>query len=113
MELKLQKQPVAVCELLLDTVAEYPIECDLLLPDYCPDIVRVLCCRVQASCSDCSAAFCSALACAMRLMLAMLLFCCRLISLVKARRTRACASRSAEACAPRLRKMSSTREALL
>jgi len=55
MELKLQKQPVAVCELLLDTVAEYPIECDLLLPDYCPDIVRVLCCRVQASCSDCSA----------------------------------------------------------
>ncbi|PWM21697.1 MAG: hypothetical protein DBX44_08225 [Oscillospiraceae bacterium] len=55
MELKLEKQPVSVCELLLDTAAEYPIESDLLLPDYCPDIVRILCCRVQTLCTDCSA----------------------------------------------------------
>lgn len=55
MELKLEKQPVSVCELLLDTAAEYPIESDLLLPDYCPDIVRILCCRVQTLCTDCTA----------------------------------------------------------
>ena len=51
MELKLEKQPVSGCELLLDTAAEYPIESDLLLPDYCPDIVRILCCRVQTLCT--------------------------------------------------------------
>lgn len=46
MELKLQKQPVAVCELLLDTVAEYPIECDSCFPTTAP----ILC--------GCSAAVC-------------------------------------------------------
>ena len=54
MELKLKKQPAAVCEPLLDAAAEHPIECDILLPDYCPDIVRVLTCRAQADVTDCA-----------------------------------------------------------
>ena len=53
MELNLHKQSVASCELMLDTAAEHSIECDMLLPDYCPDIVRVLCCRVDTSAVDC------------------------------------------------------------
>lgn len=54
MELNLHRRSVAACELLLDTAAEHPIECDVLLPDYCPDIVRVLCCQVQSAVTDCS-----------------------------------------------------------
>lgn len=46
MQPNLQKKNVSVCEMLLDTAVEYPIECDVLLPDYCPDIVRILSCRV-------------------------------------------------------------------
>ena len=53
MELNLHKQAVASCELMLDSAAEQSIECDMLLPDYCPDIVRVLCCRVDTSAVDC------------------------------------------------------------
>lgn len=53
MELNLHRRSVAACELLLDTAAEHPIECDVLLPDYCPDIVRVLCCQVQSAVTDC------------------------------------------------------------
>ena len=49
MELNLKKEAVASCELLLDSAAEQTIECDVLLPDYCPDIVRVLCCSVDAA----------------------------------------------------------------
>lgn len=47
MELKLHKQPVFISEMLINTTAEQPIECDALLPDYCPDIVRILKCSVQ------------------------------------------------------------------
>ncbi len=54
MELNLHRRSVAACELLLDTAAEHPIECDVLLPDYCPDIVRVLCCQVQSAVTDCA-----------------------------------------------------------
>lgn len=54
MELNLHRRSVAACELLLDTAAEHPIECDVLLPDYCPDIVRVLCCQVQSAVTNCA-----------------------------------------------------------
>ncbi|MFV0496546.1 MAG: DUF3794 domain-containing protein [Candidatus Fimivivens sp.] len=54
MELNLHRRSVAACELVLDTAAEHPIECDVLLPDYCPDIVRVLCCQVQSAVTDCA-----------------------------------------------------------
>ncbi len=52
MELNLKKEAVAACELLLDSAAEQTIECDVLLPDYCPDIVRVLCCSIDAAVTD-------------------------------------------------------------
>lgn len=52
MERNLRKEPVPVCEALLDTALEYPIECEILLPDYCPDIVRVLTCRAQSDVTD-------------------------------------------------------------
>ena len=46
MEIKLTRQPLFINETLLDTTVEQPIECDALLPDYCPDIVRILKCTV-------------------------------------------------------------------
>ncbi len=47
MELKLSRQPLYINEIALDLEVEQPIECDALLPDYCPDIVRILKCSVQ------------------------------------------------------------------
>ena len=47
MELKLSRQPLFINDIVLDTEVEQPIECDALLPDYCPDIVRILKCTVQ------------------------------------------------------------------
>lgn len=46
MELNLHKQAVLVSEVVYDGVSEQPIECDVLLPDYCPDIQRILRCEV-------------------------------------------------------------------
>ncbi len=47
MELKLSRQPFFINEIILDTEAEQAVECDALLPDYCPDILRILKCTVQ------------------------------------------------------------------
>lgn len=47
MELNLRKQPLFISEALIDTTMEQPVECDALLPDYCPDIVRILKCMVS------------------------------------------------------------------
>ena len=52
MELTITRQPIAACEPVLATTAEQPIECDVLLPDYCPDIVRVLCCQAAGVVTD-------------------------------------------------------------
>ncbi|MEM1484886.1 SPOCS domain-containing protein [Oscillospiraceae bacterium PP1C4] len=49
MELNLSKQTVSVNEVIYDGVTEQPIECDVLLPDYCPDIQRILRCEVVPS----------------------------------------------------------------
>ena len=46
MELKLTRQPLFINEPLIDQTVEQPIECDALLPDYCPDIVLILKCSV-------------------------------------------------------------------
>ena len=46
MELTLSKQPVSVMETLYDGVVEQPLECDVLLPDHCPDIQKILRCEV-------------------------------------------------------------------
>ena len=47
MEYKLKKDRIAVCEIAFDSFTELPVESDLLLPDYCPDIVKVLKCQAR------------------------------------------------------------------
>ncbi|MEF9852767.1 MAG: DUF3794 domain-containing protein [Hydrogenoanaerobacterium sp.] len=44
MDLKLIKEAVAINEAVCDFALELPIECDVLLPEYCPDILRLLKC---------------------------------------------------------------------
>jgi len=44
MELNLQRQTITINETVFQASVEQPIECDALLPDYCPDIVKVLKC---------------------------------------------------------------------
>ena len=46
MELNLQRQTITMNEVVFDGHVEQPIECDALLPDYCPDIVKILKCAV-------------------------------------------------------------------
>lgn len=52
MELNLQKQPITINEVVYDSEVEQPIECDVLLPDYCPDIIKILKCAVNGSVSS-------------------------------------------------------------
>ncbi len=47
METNIEKVSLCSGELILDTTFEQPIDCDALLPDYCPDMVRVLKCCVN------------------------------------------------------------------
>lgn len=47
MELNLQRQKITTHEAVYDGYVEQPIECDALLPDYCPDIVGILKCTVS------------------------------------------------------------------
>ena len=47
MELNAVKQAISTNELLFDQVIEQAIDTDFTLPDYCPDIQRVLKCRVS------------------------------------------------------------------
>ena len=42
MELNLQRQTVTVNEAVYSGAVEQPLECDVLLPDYCPDIQKIL-----------------------------------------------------------------------
>ncbi|MCL2580213.1 MAG: DUF3794 domain-containing protein [Oscillospiraceae bacterium] len=44
MELNLARQNITINETVFGASVEQPIECDALLPDYCPDIVKVLKC---------------------------------------------------------------------
>lgn len=46
MELNLQRQSITINEIVYDGFVEQPVECDALLPDYCPDIVKILKCAV-------------------------------------------------------------------
>ena len=45
MELNLQRQTITINETVFGSRVEQPIECDALLPDYLPDIVKVLKCE--------------------------------------------------------------------
>lgn len=49
MEINLSKQAVSVNEVIYEGVTEQPLECDVLLPDYCPDIQKILRCEVTPS----------------------------------------------------------------
>lgn len=55
MELELKRQPIAACEPLLNAAVEHSIECDVLLPDHCPDIVKLICCRIDSVITGCAA----------------------------------------------------------
>ena len=47
MDLKLSKETIAVKETVLDNCYEQAVETDYILPDYYPDIFRVLKCRIM------------------------------------------------------------------
>lgn len=42
MDLSFTRQNVRISEPVFDDTAEHPVECEILLPDYCPDIARIL-----------------------------------------------------------------------
>ena len=46
MELELRRQTVPSFETILEETVEQSVECDALLPDYCPDIRRILKCTL-------------------------------------------------------------------
>lgn len=46
MELTLRHNPIFINETILEETVEQPVECDALLPDYCPDIRRILKCTL-------------------------------------------------------------------
>lgn len=49
MDLKLTRENFTVQKVLLDTVSEQALELDYVLPDYCPEIFKVLSCRIYPS----------------------------------------------------------------
>lgn len=49
MDLKLTRENFTVQKQLLDTVNEQSLELDYVLPDYCPEIFKVLSCRIYPS----------------------------------------------------------------
>lgn len=46
MEYRVIKGEIPVCETILDTSAEQPVDLDFSLPDYCPDIQKILKCQL-------------------------------------------------------------------
>ena len=44
MEFNTHKDCISVCEEMAQGSAEHPIDCDITLPEYLPDIVRILRC---------------------------------------------------------------------
>lgn len=49
MDFKLTRENFTVQKVLLDTVNEQAVELDYVLPDYCPEIFKVLSCRIYPS----------------------------------------------------------------
>lgn len=47
MALEVSKQTVAMTQPILDSFLEQGVECDMILPDYCPDVVKILKCSVE------------------------------------------------------------------
>ena len=46
MDYRINKEELAVCSTVLDGCQEQPVDLDFSLPDYCPDIQRILKCQV-------------------------------------------------------------------
>lgn len=46
MELKLTHESICINEVVFDEMIEHPVELDCLLPDYCPNIFKVLKCKM-------------------------------------------------------------------
>ncbi len=55
MELQIKKQNLPISEIVFDNQCEQPVECDILLPDYCPDVQRILSCELRCLIGECSA----------------------------------------------------------
>lgn len=49
MDLTVARDTVRMTELAFDSASDHPIDCDIVLPDYCPDIARIL--RTEAGAS--------------------------------------------------------------
>lgn len=49
MELNITQQTVPMNEVVFDSAVEQALECDIMLPDYCPDILRILKCDVTCA----------------------------------------------------------------
>lgn len=49
MSIELTRTDIGITEVLYDNFAEQGIDCDISLPDYCPDIMRILRCSVTNS----------------------------------------------------------------
>lgn len=47
MDLKVMNKAIAISETLFDDFDERPVDCDFVLPDYCPDIAAVLKCTLK------------------------------------------------------------------
>ena len=52
MDLKLTKETVPAAEVICDSVQEQPVELDYILPDYCPDIFRLIRCEAVPVITD-------------------------------------------------------------
>ena len=49
MEYQLTKEVCKTSEVILEGTKEVPVDLDLTLPDYCPDIEKLLKCRLSPS----------------------------------------------------------------
>ena len=47
MDFNVDKQPLCDCRIVREAKAEQGVDCDLTLPDYCPDIKSMLCCNIE------------------------------------------------------------------
>ncbi len=48
MDFNMEKQEINRIELVYEGSAEQPVDCDVTLPDYCPDIMRILRCTITS-----------------------------------------------------------------
>lgn len=46
MDFNMEKQEISRSEIVYDGSVEQPVDCDVTLPDYCPDIMRILRCTI-------------------------------------------------------------------